>query len=107
MTPAPNDPDGGLANAIFGSAVMVTLATLIGTPIGIFAGIYLAEYGARGWFGRITRFINDILLSAPSIIIGLFIYGLVVAPMKVFSRLRQRAGALAHRAGGASSRRSP
>ena len=84
MTPSPN-ADGGLANAIYGSAVMVTLATLIGTPIGIFAGIYLAEYGARGWFGRITRFINDILLSAPSIIIGLFIYGLVVAPMKSFS----------------------
>ena len=85
MTPGPNATDGGLANAIFGSAVMVTLATLVGTPIGIFAGIYLAEYGRAGWLGNVTRFINDILLSAPSIIIGLFIYGLVVAPMRSFS----------------------
>ena len=74
MTPPPQAETGGLANAIFGSLVMVTLATLLGTPIGILAGIYLAEYGQKGWLGSATRFINDILLSAPSIVIGLFIY---------------------------------
>ena len=84
-TPAPNVEGGGLANAIFGSAVMVSLATLLGTPIGIFAGIYLAEYGRRGWLGSLTRFINDILLSAPSIVIGLFIYAAVVAQTRHFS----------------------
>jgi phosphate transport system permease protein len=84
-TPAPNVEGGGLANAIFGSAVMVSLATLLGTPIGIFAGIYLAEYGRRGWLGGLTRFINDILLSAPSIVIGLFIYAAVVATTRTFS----------------------
>ncbi|MCU0937695.1 MAG: phosphate ABC transporter permease PstA [Burkholderiaceae bacterium] len=84
-TPAPNVPGGGLANAIVGSAVMVLLATLLGTPIGIFAGIYLAEYGQRGWLGSTTRFINDILLSAPSIVIGLFIYAVVVAQLRQFS----------------------
>jgi phosphate transport system permease protein len=84
-TPAPNVPGGGLANAIVGSAVMVLLATLLGTPIGIFAGIYLAEYGQRGWLGSTTRFINDILLSAPSIVIGLFIYAVVVAQVRQFS----------------------
>ena len=71
---------------------MVALATLLGTPIGILAGIYLAEYGQKGWLGSTTRFINDILLSAPSIVIGLFIYSVVVAPMKSFSGL---AGVLA------------
>ncbi len=91
MTPAPND-DGGLANAIYGSGVMVLLATLVGTPIGIFAGIYLAEYGEKTWLGSITRFVNDILLSAPSIVIGLFIYTLVVARFKSFSAI---AGVLA------------
>jgi phosphate transport system permease protein len=65
--------------------VMVGLATLLGTPIGIMAGIYLAEYGQKGWLGSATRFINDILLSAPSIVIGLFIYSAVVAPMRSFS----------------------
>ncbi|MFT3665391.1 phosphate ABC transporter permease PstA [Piscinibacter sp.] len=85
MTPAPQAETGGLANAIFGSALMVALATLIGTPIGILAGIYLAEYGQRGWLGSTTRFINDILLSAPSIVIGLFIYSVVVARFKSFS----------------------
>jgi phosphate transport system permease protein len=84
MTPPPQ-ADGGLANAIFGSALMVSLATLIGTPIGILAGIYLAEYGQKGWLGEVTRFINDILLSAPSIVVGLFIYSAVVARSKSFS----------------------
>ncbi|HKX40617.1 MAG TPA: phosphate ABC transporter permease PstA [Burkholderiaceae bacterium] len=85
MTPAPQAEDGGLANAIFGSITMVGLATLLGTPIGILAGIYLAEYGQKNWLGSITRFINDILLAAPSIVIGLFIYSVVVARMKSFS----------------------
>ncbi|MDR2239388.1 MAG: phosphate ABC transporter permease PstA [Zoogloeaceae bacterium] len=76
---------GGLANAIFGSALMVSLATLLGTPVGILAGVYLAEYGQRGRLGGVTRFVNDILLSAPSIVIGLFIYSMVVARMKGFS----------------------
>jgi phosphate transport system permease protein len=85
MTPPPMAESGGLANAIFGSVTMVTLATLIGTPVGILAGIYLAEYGKKGWLGSVTRFINDILLAAPSIVIGLFIYAVVVARMKSFS----------------------
>jgi phosphate transport system permease protein len=85
MTPPPQAEIGGLANAIFGSLAMVTLATLLGTPIGILAGIYLAEYGQRGWLGHATRFINDILLSAPSIVIGLFIYSVVVARTRTFS----------------------
>lgn len=85
MTPPPQAETGGLANAIFGSAMMVGLATLLGTPIGIMAGIYLAEYGQKGWLGNITRFINDILLSAPSIVIGLFIYAAVVDQIKSFS----------------------
>jgi phosphate transport system permease protein len=85
MTPPPQAETGGLANAIFGSLLMVSLATLIGTPVGILAGVYLAEYGQRGWLGSATRFINDILLSAPSIVIGLFIYSTVVARFKSFS----------------------
>ncbi len=85
MTPPPQAEIGGLANAIFGSLMMVSLATAIGTPIGVMAGIYLAEYGQKTWLGSTTRFINDILLSAPSIVIGLFIYTVVVAPMKGFS----------------------
>ena len=84
MTPPPGSA-GGLANAIFGSVVMVGLATLIGTPIGILAGVYLAEYGRHTLLGHVTRFINDILLSAPSIVIGLFIYAAVVVPMGKFS----------------------
>jgi phosphate transport system permease protein len=85
MTPPPQEENGGLANAIFGSVTMVTLATLLGTPIGVLAGIYLAEYGQKGWLGSVTRFINDILLAAPSIVIGLFIYSVVVARVKSFS----------------------
>lgn len=84
MTPPPGS-DGGLANAIFGSLLMAGTATLIGTPVGIMAGIYLAEYGARGWLAPVTRFINDILLSAPSIVIGLFIYEIYVFQSGHFS----------------------
>ncbi|MDO8895841.1 phosphate ABC transporter permease PstA [Nitrosomonas sp.] len=91
MTPAPGST-GGLLNAIAGSLVMVILATLIGTPVGIMAGTYLAEYGQRGWLAPVTRFINDILLSAPSIVIGLFVYTVYVAKMGHFSGW---AGALA------------
>ncbi|HEX7382890.1 MAG TPA: phosphate ABC transporter permease PstA [Burkholderiaceae bacterium] len=85
MTPPPQAEEGGLANAIFGSATMVALATLIGTPVGILCGVYLAEYGRRGWLGAATRFVNDILLSAPSIVVGLFVYAVVVAPLRGFS----------------------
>ena len=84
-TPPPQEEVGGLANAIVGSGIMVALATLLGTPIGVLAGIYLAEYGQRTWLGAVTEFINDILLSAPSIVIGLFIYAVVVAQAKTFS----------------------
>jgi phosphate transport system permease protein len=84
MTPPPGSA-GGLANAIFGSVVIVGVATFISTPIGILAGIYLAEYGKSGWIARATRFINDILLSAPSIVIGLFIYTVYVAKVQHFS----------------------
>ena len=84
MTPPPGG-DGGLANAIFGSVLMAGAGTLIGTPIGILAGTYLAEYGQRGWLAPTTRFINDVLLSAPSIVIGLFVYSVYVARVKHFS----------------------
>ncbi len=84
MTPPPNEV-GGISNAIFGSVVMVLLATFVGTPIGIMAGIYLAEYESRSWLAATTRFVNDILLSAPSIVIGLFVYAVVVARFKSFS----------------------
>jgi len=84
MTPPPGS-DGGLANAIFGSVLMAGAGTLIGTPIGILAGTYLAEYGRRGWLAPATRFINDVLLSAPSIVIGLFVYSVYVAQAKHFS----------------------
>ncbi|SAL46068.1 phosphate ABC transporter permease PstA [Caballeronia telluris] len=84
-TPPPNTDGGGLANAIVGSLMLVVLATFIGTPLGILAGVYLAEYGQKRWLASITRFINDILLSAPSIVIGLFVYALVVAKMGRFS----------------------
>jgi phosphate transport system permease protein len=84
-TPPPNSDGGGLRNAIVGTLVMVLSATAVGTPIGILAGIYLAEYGQRGWLGSLTRFINDILLSAPSIVIGLFVYTIIVAQTRTFS----------------------
>ncbi len=84
MTPAPNE-EGGIANAIYGSFLMVTLATFVATPIGILAGVYLVEYDREGWLGRLTRFVNDILLSAPSIVIGLFVYAVIVARFKQFS----------------------
>ncbi|OGS67060.1 MAG: phosphate ABC transporter, permease protein PstA [Gallionellales bacterium RIFOXYD12_FULL_53_10] len=84
MTPPPGS-NGGLFNAIFGSLMMTVIGTLIGTPIGILAGTYLAEFGQRGWLAPITRFINDILLSAPSIVIGLFVYEVYVVHVKHFS----------------------
>ena len=84
MTPPPNDA-GGLANAIFGSFLMVLLATFVGTPIGIMAGIYLVEFDSKSWLATATRFVNDILLSAPSIVIGLFVYAVVVTRFKSFS----------------------
>ena len=83
---------GGLANAILGSAIMTALGTVIGTPVGILAGTYLAEYGAGSRLAFVVRFINDILLSAPSIVVGLFVYQIVVVPMGHFSGL---AGAFA------------
>ena len=85
MTPPPGADTGGLANAIVGSLIMVVLATLLGTPIGILAGVYLAEYGRHHRLGAVTRFINDLLLSAPSIVIGLFVYAVVVAQTGKFS----------------------
>ncbi|WP_031595512.1 phosphate ABC transporter permease PstA [Ferrovum myxofaciens] len=89
-TPSPGG-EGGLANAILGSIMMSGLATLIGTPVGVLAGTYLAEYGRRGWLAPTTRFINDILLSAPSIVLGLFVYTVYVAHAHHFSGI---AGAL-------------
>src|SRR5450755_534782 len=91
MTPPPGST-GGLLNAIMGSLVLTGLAVLIGTPIGILAGTYMAEYGRHDRLTSVVRFINDILLSAPSIVIGLFIYEIVVAPMGHFSGI---AGAIA------------
>jgi phosphate transport system permease protein len=91
MTPAPGD-DGGLANAFFGSMLMSGLAMLIGAPIGVLAGTWLAEYARRNAWGETVRFVNDILLSAPSIVLGLFVYALLVRPLGHFSGL---AGALA------------
>src|SRR4249919_208370 len=84
MTPPPGN-DGGLLNAIYGSLLMVGVGTLIATPTGILAGIYLAEFGQRSWLAPITRFVNDILLSAPSIILGLFVYAIYVAQVRHFS----------------------
>jgi len=91
MTPPPGS-SGGLLNAIAGSLMMTLVGTLIGTPIGILAGTYLAEFGQRGWLAPVTRFINDVLLSAPSIVIGLFVYEIYVVHVKHFSGW---AGALA------------
>ncbi|CAL61288.1 Phosphate transport system permease protein PstA [Herminiimonas arsenicoxydans] len=84
-TPAPGSEGGGLMNAIVGSLLMVGAAVFISTPIGILAGIYLAEYGEVSWFAKVTRFVTDIMLSAPSIVIGLFIYAIYVANVKHFS----------------------
>ncbi|BDR10299.1 phosphate transport system permease protein PstA [Comamonas testosteroni] len=84
MTPPPNE-EGGIANAIWGSLMIVTLATFVGTPIGVMAGVYLAEYDKKSWLASTTRFVNDILLSAPSIVIGLFVYTVVVVRFKSFS----------------------
>ena len=91
MTPPPG-ADGGLANAIVGSALLITMGTLLGTPIGILAGTYLAEFGKRNWLASATRFLNDVLLAAPSIVIGLFVYSIYVAQVRHFSGF---AGALA------------
>jgi len=87
MTPPPGKLGGGLANAIVGSLIMTAAGTLIGAPIGILAGTYLAEYGRYSKIAPVVRFINDILLSAPSIIIGLFIYGALVVPFRGFSAI--------------------
>jgi phosphate transport system permease protein len=84
MTPPPGST-GGLLNAIMGSLFMAAAGTALGTPIGIMAGIYLAEFGRRGWLAPVTRFISDILLSAPSIVIGLFIYEAYVVHVRHFS----------------------
>lgn len=84
-TPSPDSDGGGLLNAIVGSLLMVGAATLISTPIGILAGMYLAEYGEESWFAQVTRFVTDIMLSAPSIVIGLFVYAIYVANVKHFS----------------------
>jgi phosphate transport system permease protein len=92
MTPPPGTTDGGLANAIFGSVAMTSLGVAIGAPLGMLAGVYLAEYGRYEKLSDVVRFINDILLSAPSIIIGLFVYIAVVKPTGGFSGY---AGALA------------
>eukprot|EP01036_Dinobryon_divergens_P010403 gene10403-13932_t len=84
-TPAPGSDGGGLMNPIVGSLMMVGVATLVSTPIGICAGIYLAEYGQESRFAQMTRFVTDIMLSAPSIVIGLFVYALYVANVRHFS----------------------
>ncbi|UGV24739.1 phosphate ABC transporter permease PstA [Rhodopseudomonas boonkerdii] len=91
-TPPPGSTEGGLLNAIVGSVIMTVIGVGIGAPLGLFAGTYLAEYGKHDKLTSVIRFINDVLLSAPSIIIGLFIYGAVVVPMRGFSAI---AGALA------------
>ncbi len=92
MTPPPGATGGGLLNPIIGSLVLTALAVAIGTPIGILAGTYMAEYGRHDRLSSVVRFINDILLSAPSIVVGLFVYEVMVAPMGHFSGL---AGAVA------------
>src|SRR6201989_541877 len=91
-TPPPGSTEGGLLNAITGSVIMTVIGVGIGAPLGLFAGTYLAEYGRNDRITSVIRFINDILLSAPSIIIGLFVYGAVVVPMRGFSAI---AGCLA------------
>jgi len=84
-TPGPDSENGGLGNAIIGSLMIVVSCTLISTPIGVMAGIYLSEYGQKSKFSELTRFLNDIMLSAPSIVIGLFVYALVVVNARHFS----------------------
>jgi phosphate transport system permease protein len=84
-TPAPGTPGGGLANAIVGSLMMVGVSVLVSTPIGIFAGVYLAEFGDDNKLASVTRFVTDIMLSAPSIVLGLFVYAVLVAQVKHFS----------------------
>jgi phosphate transport system permease protein len=84
-TPAPGSEGGGLANAIVGSLIMVAFTACVSTPIGIFAGVYLAEYGDQSKTAELTRFVTDIMLSAPSIVLGLFVYALYVAQVKHFS----------------------
>ena len=87
MTPPPGSEGGGMLNAFFGSALMSLLGILLGAPIGVLAGTYLAEYSSKSWLGETVRFVNDILLSAPSIVLGLFVYTMVVAQMGHFSAL--------------------
>lgn len=84
-TPAPGSEGGGMANAIVGSLMIVALTTFVSTPVGVLAGIYLAEFGDRSRIAAITRFVTDVMLSAPSIVIGLFVYALFVATTKHFS----------------------
>ena len=84
-TPAPGSEGGGLANAIVGSLMIVISCALLSTPIGVLAGVYLSEYSDRSKIAEVTRFVNDIMLSAPSIVIGLFVYALIVVPSKHFS----------------------
>jgi phosphate transport system permease protein len=84
-TPAPGSDGGGLANAIVGSLLLVGFATLVSTPIGVLAGVYLAEFGDRSKIAEITRFVTDIMLSAPSIVLGLFVYAILVAQVRHFS----------------------
>ena len=85
MTPPPNEAGGGLANAIMGSLELVLIGSLIGIPIGVLTGIYIAEYGGKSWLASSIRFVNDTLLSAPSIVIGLFVYAVYVAQVGKFS----------------------
>ena len=92
MTPPPGAEGGGMLNAFFGSALMSMLGIALGAPIGVLAGTYLAEYSSKSWLGETVRFVNDILLSAPSIVLGLFVYTMVVAQMGHFSA---RAGGIA------------
>ena len=92
MTPPPGAEGGGMLNAFYGSVVMSLLGVALGAPIGVLAGTYLAEYSRKSWIGETVRFVNDILLSAPSIVLGLFVYTMVVAQMGHFSAL---AGAIA------------
>ncbi len=87
MTPPPGAEGGGMLNAFFGSALMSMLGIALGAPIGVLAGTYLAEYSSKSWLGETVRFVNDILLSAPSIVLGLFVYTMVVAQMGHFSAL--------------------